>query len=154
MTAVLALATIILLEVAYQFVRTFAGFGIPQIVFTVIVVAFVTFTVWALLVRKDLGAGLAVGAGLVTGLVSAVVSAPIAAYVFGGVTGFGGDAIIAAFRATGAGLYQATLAQGLLSDPLDKMIECLIVFLILLALPRRIVARFPNGQRVLEPSTG
>ena len=47
---------------------------------------------------------------------AAVVSAPIAAYVFGGVTGFGGDAVIAAFRAAGASLYQATLAQGLLAD--------------------------------------
>jgi energy-coupling factor transport system substrate-specific component len=161
-TAIVVGAVVVLLIVVDVFVRTFnsVGFPIAQIVFAVILVAFVAFGVWALLIRRDVGAGLAVAAGLVTGLVSAVVSAPIAAYVFGGVTGFGGDAVIAAFRVAGAGLYQAVLAQSLLSDPLDKMIECLIVFLILLALPRRIVARFPNGERVvgvaapLEPSTG
>ena len=35
---------------------------------------------------------------------------------------------------------------------LDKMIEFLLAFLILAALPRRLVARFPNGERVLEPT--
>jgi energy-coupling factor transport system substrate-specific component len=84
------------------------------------------------------------------GIVVAVVSAPISAYVFGGVTGFGGDVVVAAFRAAGANLYQATLEQGLLSDPLDKMITCLLVFLVLAGMPRRVVARFPNGERLVE----
>jgi hypothetical protein len=160
-TAIVVGGAVVLLILVDVFVRTSGAVAQPvaYIVFVVILVAFVAFGLWALLVRRDVGAGLAVAAGLVTGLVSAVVSAPIAAYVFGGVTGFGGDAIIAAFRISGASLYQAVLAQSLLSDPLDKMIECLIVFVILVALPRRIVARFPNGERVvgvrpLEPSTG
>jgi hypothetical protein len=67
------------------------------------------------------------------------------------VTGSGTDAIAAAFRAAGDSLYQATLKQGLLSDPIDKMITTFVVFFIVGSLSRRFVARFPNGERVLAP---
>ncbi len=86
--------------------------------------------------------------GLVVGLVSAAVSAPIAAYVFGGVTGnASNDAIIAGFRATfGAAILPASFAQGALTDPVDKIISFLLVWLIIAALPMRFRARFPQGQ--------
>lgn len=74
--------------------------------------------------------------------------------MFGGVTGFGGDVMVAAFRAAGSNLYQATLQQGLLSDPLDKMITFLLVFFVLAAMPRRLIARFPNGERLVEAEPG
>jgi hypothetical protein len=141
------------LVVLYTFARAYpnpGGFPLSEVAFAVVVVVFVALMGWSLFVRRDAGAVLALAAGLVTGTVAAVVSAPIAAYVFGGVTGFGGDAVIAAFRYAGASLYQATLAQGLLSDPLDKMLTCLLAFLVLAALPRRLVARFPNGERLVQ----
>jgi hypothetical protein len=164
--AAVGVAIAIAVVVTYTFARAYAnpsafsnvtGFGsaafvLSEVAFAVVVAVFVVLAAWALFARRDAGAVLALTAGLVTGLVAAVVSAPIAAYVFGGVTGFGGDAIIAALRAAGASLYQATLAQGLLSDPLDKMVTCLLAFLVLAALPRRLVARFPNGERLLEPA--
>jgi hypothetical protein len=71
--------------------------------------------------------------------------------VFGGVTGSGGDVLVAAFRAAGASLIQATLQQGLLADPLDKMITSFVVFFIIINLSRRFIARFPNGERLLPP---
>jgi hypothetical protein len=126
------------------------AFALSEAAFAVVIAAFVLLSAWALFVRRDAGAVLALTAGLVTGLVAAVVSAPIAAFAFGGVTGFGGDVIVAAFRAAGASLYQAALQQGLLSDPLDKMITCLLAFLVLAAMPRRVVARFPNGERLVQ----
>jgi hypothetical protein len=151
---------------AYTFTRAYASpgafksitgfgpsaFGPSEVAFGVIVLVFVGLAAWALFVRRDAGAVTALAAGLVTGLVAAVVSAPIAAYVFGGLTGFGGDVVVAAFRAAGANLYQATLEQGLLSDPLDKMVTCLLVFLVLVSMPRRVVARFPNGEHLVEPA--
>jgi hypothetical protein len=165
--AALGVAVAVAALVTYTFSRAYAspsafnsvtGFGtgafvLSEVAFAVVVAAFTVLAAWALFVRRDTGAVLALVAGLVTGVAAAVVSAPIAAYVFGGVTGFGGDAVIAAFRAAGASLYQATLAQGLLSDPLDKMLTCLLAFLVVAALPRRLLARFPNGERLLE-STG
>ncbi|HYM84103.1 MAG TPA: hypothetical protein VEY67_08135 [Candidatus Dormibacteraeota bacterium] len=101
-------------------------------------------------VRRDL-AGLWVAlAGVFTGVVAAIVSAPIAAYVFGGVTGSGTDVIVAALRQGGSDVLHASLGQGLFSDPIDKTITSFVVFIIISALSTRIVARFPNGERITE----
>lgn len=87
-------------------------------------------------------------AGLITGIVAAIVSAPIAAYLFGGVTGAGTDALVAFFQSMGANVVQAAFGQGIVSDPLDKLITFVVVWLILLALPRRQLLRFPQGEDV------
>jgi hypothetical protein len=88
--------------------------------------------------------------GLLTGIVAAVLSAPMAAVVFGGVTGAGTDLLVAAFRASGASILESTLAQGVTSDPFDKMTSFLVVWLIVQSLPRRLLARFPNTQAIEE----
>jgi energy-coupling factor transport system substrate-specific component len=84
-----------------------------------------------------------------TGLVAAILSAPISAYVWGGVTGSGTDVVVAIFRGIGLGILPATFAQGVTSDPLDKAITFLIVWLIVKALPDRFLARFPRAESVL-----
>jgi len=89
-------------------------------------------------------------AGVVTGLVAAVISAPISAYVFGGVTGSGTDLVTAFFSNMGFGILPASFAQGVSSDPLDKAITFLLVFLIVKALPKRFIARFPRATNVME----
>jgi len=95
-------------------------------------------------------AGYAGLAGLITGVVAAIVSAPIAAYLFGGVTGAGTDALVAAFRASGANILASAFAQGTVSDPFDKMTSFMVVYLIIQSLPRRLLQRFPNAQAVQE----
>jgi hypothetical protein len=95
-------------------------------------------------------AGYAGLAGLLTGVVAAIISAPIAAYVFGGVTGGGTDALVAAFRASGGGILASNLAQGTVSDPFDKMTSYMLVYLIVQALPRRLLQRFPNARSFTE----
>ena len=87
-------------------------------------------------------------AGAITGIVAALVSAPIAAYVFGGVTGAGTDVLVAAFRQAGLDVLGASAAQGVASDPLDKIITYLVVWLIVRELPARFVARFPRAENV------
>lgn len=129
-------------------------FDQSRIFFAFVMIVFVALIGWALVLRRDAGVVFAVAAGLVTGIVAAIVSAPIAALVFGGVTGSGVDALVAAFRAGGSSLYQATLQQGLLSDPLDKMITSFVVFFIVTSLSHRFVARFPNGERLLQGAGG
>ena len=84
-------------------------------------------------------------AGVITGLIAAAISAPISAYVFGGVTGAGTDVVVAMFRGMGAGILPATFAQGVSSDPLDKAVTYLIVWLIIRALPERFLARFARA---------
>ena len=86
--------------------------------------------------------------GLITGVVAAILSAPTSAIVFGGVTGAGTDLIVAALRASGAGIMQATFGQGIVSDPLDKLATFLVVFLSVLALPLRVRVRFPNAEHL------
>jgi len=102
-----------------------------------------------LLVRRDVGIAYASVAGLITGIVSAIISAPIAAVVFGGVTGSGVDLLTAAFQQAGSDLQTAVLQQGLISDPIDKTVTFIVVFLILQTLSRRFVARFPQGERIV-----
>ncbi len=83
--------------------------------------------------------------GVITGLIAALISAPISAYVFGGVTGSGTDVVTAMFRGIGFGILPASFAQGVSSDPLDKAITFIVVYLILRALPLRFLDRFPRG---------
>jgi hypothetical protein len=108
-----------------------------------------------LLVRRDLTVAAVALAGVVTGSVAALMSAPIAANVFGGVTGSGVDLVVAAFRQAGSDIQTATLQQGLLVDPFDKMLSYFVVYLILQATATRFKARFPQGERLVpEPAAG
>jgi hypothetical protein len=79
--------------------------------------------------------------GLATGIIAAIIGAPTAAYVFGGVTGAGTDLLVAAFRASGGNIISSVMAQGAVSDPFDKMLSFMVVWLILRALPARFKAR-------------
>lgn len=84
-------------------------------------------------------------AGLITGVAAALLSAPLSAFIFNGVTGSGTDAIVAAFRAYGNSILAAATFQGLVADPLDKLLSFLIVYLIVLALPPRLRTRFSQS---------
>ena len=46
-------------------------------------------------------------------------------------------------------MLQASLGQGLFSDPIDKTITSFVVYIILLSLSSRVIARFPLGDRLL-----
>jgi hypothetical protein len=114
----------------------------------ILVVAVVGF-LYLLLAKRDLGVVFVAMGGAITGVVSAIISAPIAAIVFGGVTGSGTDLLVAAFQQAGSDLQTAVLQQGLLSDPIDKVLTFFIVFLLLQTLSRRFVARFPQGEKAI-----
>ncbi|MDQ3881098.1 MAG: hypothetical protein M3295_08505 [Chloroflexota bacterium] len=102
-----------------------------------------------LVVRRDLTVAHVTVAGVATGVIAALISAPISANLFGGVTGAGTDFVVAAFRQAGSDIQAATFQQGLLSDPVDKLLTFFIVYLIVQAMSRRLVARFPQGERVV-----
>ena len=90
--------------------------------------------------------------GLITGLVAAMISTPITALFFGGVTGAGTDLLTGVFRATGATIMEASFAQGLVTDLIDKTLSFFIVWLIIKALPTTLLSRFPRSENVLEAS--
>jgi hypothetical protein len=116
------------------------------LIFAGVVVGFLAL----LFVRRDLTVAYVVVGGVLTGVMAALISAPIAAGVFGGVTASGTDFLVAAFRQAGDDIYSATLKQGLLSDPVDKLTTFFVVYLILNAMARRTKARFPQGERLIE----
>jgi energy-coupling factor transport system substrate-specific component len=103
-----------------------------------------------ILYRRDAAGAWVAAAGAVTGIIAAIVSAPIAAYLFEGVTGSGADLIVAALRQGGADVFNASLGQGLFSDPIDKTITSFVVYMILSSLSVRFIARFPLGERLAE----
>jgi hypothetical protein len=103
-----------------------------------------------ILYRRDAAGAWVAVAGAITGIIAAIVSAPIAAYLFEGVTGSGTDLIVAALRQGGADVFNASLGQGLFSDPIDKTITSFVVYIILSSLSVRFIARFPLGERLAE----
>jgi energy-coupling factor transport system substrate-specific component len=108
---------------------------------------------WILLRRRDLTVAHVVVAGVITGVIAALISAPISANLFGGVTGAGTDFLVAAFRQGGSDIQTATFQQGLLSDPIDKLMTFLVVYVILGAMAVRTKARFPQGEKLVNPGT-
>jgi hypothetical protein len=105
-------------------------------------------------IRRDASGAWVAVAGAVTGFIAALVSAPIAANVYEGVTGGGMDLIVATLRQGGADVYNASLGQGMLSDPIDKTITCFVVLLILSRVSPRLLARFPLGDRLVRIDDG
>jgi hypothetical protein len=97
---------------------------------------------------RDLGAAFVLVGGATCGVLSALIAYPIAA-LLGGVSGSGTDLLVAAFQQAGSDLEHAVLQQSLISDPIDKAMTYLIVFLVLGSVSRRVTARFPQGERAL-----
>jgi len=153
--AAIAIAIIVLLAARMYTIPQYSdpGMGYPSWVNVAIIgigaAASISVALFVYL-RRDAGGAWVAVAGAVTGIVAAIVSAPIAAVVYGGVTGAGTDVIVAALRQGGADVYNASLGQGLLSDPIDKTITSFVVFLILAGASSRFLARFPLGDRLVR----
>ena len=154
---------IVLLLAGYAYSRFYGGDAVPVVnpdnsdtlfvilgyaVLLLAAVAVIGF--FALLFfRRDLTVAYVVVAGVVTGILAALISAPISANVFSGVTGAGTDFLVAAFRQAGSDIQTATFQQGLLSDPVDKVVTFFVVYLMLSAMAIRTKARFPQGERLV-----
>jgi energy-coupling factor transport system substrate-specific component len=90
---------------------------------------------------------LALLAGFLIGIAAAAVSAPVAAYVFGGATATGIDAITLAFRSAGKSILQSTFLSGFTAEQLDKPLASFIAYLLVHRLSRRTLAWFPGANR-------
>lgn len=85
-------------------------------------------------------------AGLIVASVSAVLSAPVTAYL-GGNTLSGVDAITTFLLASGQSLWSSVFIAGFTSEPVDKVLVCVLAYLTATRLPRRLVER--NALRPL-----
>lgn len=85
-------------------------------------------------------------AGLVLGFLSGLVSAPVANFIFGGTAGTGTGLLVSGYESLGVSNTAAVFLQSWTSDPIDKVIIFLLVFVVFRALPER-------TRRTFDPST-
>lgn len=81
-------------------------------------------------------------AGLVLGFLSGLVSAPVANFIFGGTAGTGTGLLVSAYEGLGASQTTAVFLQSWTSDPIDKIIVFLVIWVVVRSLPRRTVDTF------------
>jgi energy-coupling factor transport system substrate-specific component len=85
--------------------------------------------------------------GVLCGLAGGTVSAVISYILFKGVTATGVTALGAFLRSVGFPLERAVTIASLITDVADKAIAFALVAAVLLALPLRMAARFPQAGR-------
>jgi len=85
----------------------------------------------------------AIAAGLAIGIAAALASAVIVIALTGGLTPSGTGILTIALRATsGMTVDSAAKVAAIMTDALDKPLSCVLVYLVLERLPRRLSARF------------
>jgi energy-coupling factor transport system substrate-specific component len=149
-----AVAIVVILFLASRIVNNTAydvDFIVPWYSTAIVVIALIASGAVAIVafLRRDSAPAWVALSGAITGIVAAILSAPISAYVFGGVTGGGTDVIVAALRQGGADVLNASLGQGFFSDPIDKVITSFVVYIVLSGLSVRVIARYPQGDRLV-----
>src|SRR5262249_16953877 len=81
-------------------------------------------------------------------VMAALVSAPISAHLLGGSAGGGAQSFQERLLDSGANLLQATTLYSFFSDPFDKMVSFLVVWLILLKLPKSLPRQLAPGRAI------
>ena len=89
----------------------------------------------------------AILAGFLIGIAAAAASAPVAAYLFGGATAGGIDAVTLVFRSMGKGILESTFLSGNIVEQFDKPLASFIAYMLVHRLSRRTVAWFPGAER-------
>lgn len=86
-----------------------------------------------------------IGSGAVLGVITALVSAPVIVFVFQGATGNGAALVTSFFTKMGNQIVNSIFLAGFSIEPLDKMIQCLLVFFILKNIPKNLLEKFKSG---------
>jgi energy-coupling factor transport system substrate-specific component len=86
----------------------------------------------------------AIIAGICIGVAAAIVSAPVVLKLFGGITDAGSGFITSFLLASGKKIVESVILTGISCEPVDKTIQCLLVFWLIRTLP-------PRFRERLEP---
>ncbi|NJN99891.1 MAG: ECF transporter S component [Anaerolineales bacterium] len=86
--------------------------------------------------------------GFLVAVAAVIVGTPIGVYLFGGITSSGTTFLTAYLLATGQGLVESVLTTNFLFEPLDKIITCLLAWVIIRGLSVRYVSRFSRSDNV------
>lgn len=88
--------------------------------------------------------------GIIGGITTGVSGSLITIIVYHGLSSTGTGIIAGLLRQIGAPNWLAAMSAGVSCDITDKVITALVVFYILIALPQRTLAKFPNGEKYLH----
>ena len=88
--------------------------------------------------------------GIIIALLGVVLSSPITALVFGGITETGQGVIITFLRATGLGVLPATLISSFCTEFLDKLLSCVVCYIIVKGMSNRYLSKFKLGHIYLK----
>ena len=88
--------------------------------------------------------------GIIGGITTGVSGSLITIIVYHGLSSTGTGIIAGLLRQIGAPNWLAAMSAGVSGDITDKVITALVVFYILIALPQRTLAKFPNGEKYLH----
>lgn len=93
----------------------------------------------------------AILAGIVLAVVASLVSTPLNIAIWSGQTGkAAGDAIFAAMMASHMGLWFSSWVDEVTMDLIDKVVVCILVYFILLGLPKRFVDSFRSSNETIR----
>ncbi len=110
--------------------------GVTAIPFALVNVAVAI--VVALMAKGGFGIVKAVITGLILAVVCPLIGTPIRLLLFGGFTGSGTDVLIAALRASGQEIFNATFLGTVAGNFVDKIVSCVLVAFLLKYLPKSI----------------
>jgi len=88
--------------------------------------------------------------GVVLVIVAVLASLPITLFIFGGVSGGGSTVITGALLAAGNELLESVLAASFITEIVDKILSCIIVFFIIKGMSERYLSNFSLGQIYIE----
>ena len=83
--------------------------------------------------------------GIGLGIVTAIVSAPIIVYLFQGATGNGASLVTSFFLKMGNQILNSVLLTGFSIEPLDKLIQCILSYIIIKEIPKSLLKNFVGG---------
>lgn len=93
----------------------------------------------------------AILAGILVALTAAIVSTPLNVALWGGQTGkVLGDAIFAGMMAKHMGIWLSSFVDEGVMDLIDKVINCFVVYLIVLGLPKRFLQSFQPSSTTIR----
>jgi energy-coupling factor transport system substrate-specific component len=90
-------------------------------------------------------------AGIVLAIVASVVSTPLNIAIWSGQTGKAlGDAIFAAMMASHLGIWFSSWVDEVTMDLIDKIVVCIVVYFILLGLPKSFLQSFRSSNKTIR----